>query len=125
MVRAIGVSAREDHRRAFGSNQQGSNPVIKPAAIDTVAQNTTTRPSILISTTRSWRSLIRRGDASSTCCGGNQSTEVEVLFEPTITGTRVTVRHRGWSAIRPGHPVQHGVEGAAFSRMIGLCYRHA
>ena len=41
-------------------------------------------------------------------------------LRPTITGTRVTVRHRGWSAIRPGHPVRHGVEGAAFSRMIGL-----
>ncbi len=49
-----------------------------------------------------------------------ESTEVKVLFEPTNTGTRVTVQHRGWSAIRPGHPARHGVEGAAFSRMIGL-----
>ncbi len=49
-----------------------------------------------------------------------ESTEVEVFFEPTDTGTRVTVQHRGWSAIRPGHPARHGLEGAAFSRMIGL-----
>lgn len=48
------------------------------------------------------------------------STEVEVLFEPTSTGTRVTVRHRGWSALGLGHPARHGFEGAAFSRMIGL-----
>jgi uncharacterized protein YndB with AHSA1/START domain len=49
-----------------------------------------------------------------------ESTEVEVLFEPTHTGTRVTVQHRGWSAIRPGHPARHGLDGAAFSRMMGL-----
>ena len=49
-----------------------------------------------------------------------ESTEVEVLFEPTQTGTRVTVRHRGWSAIRPDHPARHGLDAAAFSRMIGL-----
>ena len=51
---------------------------------------------------------------------GEESTEVEVLFEPTHTGTRVTVQHRGWSGIRPGHPARHGLEGAEFSRMIGL-----
>lgn len=49
-----------------------------------------------------------------------ESTEVEVLFEPTSAGTRVTVRHRGWSALGPGHPARHGLEGAAFSRMIAL-----
>jgi uncharacterized protein YndB with AHSA1/START domain len=48
------------------------------------------------------------------------NTEVEVLFEPTTTGTRVTVRHRGWSALRPGHPARHRLDGAEFSRMIGL-----
>lgn len=50
----------------------------------------------------------------------DESTEVEVRFEPTDTGTRVTVQHRGWAAIRPGHPARHGLEGAEFSRMIGL-----
>jgi uncharacterized protein YndB with AHSA1/START domain len=49
-----------------------------------------------------------------------ESTEVEVLFESTHSGTRVTVHHRGWSVLRPGHPARHGLEGAAFSRMIGL-----
>jgi uncharacterized protein YndB with AHSA1/START domain len=49
-----------------------------------------------------------------------ESTEVEVLFEPSNTGTRVTVQHRGWSAIREDHPVRHGLEGAAFSRMMGM-----
>ena len=50
----------------------------------------------------------------------NESTEVEVLFEPAASGTRVTVQHRGWAALRPGHPARHGLEGAAFSRMMGL-----
>jgi uncharacterized protein YndB with AHSA1/START domain len=49
-----------------------------------------------------------------------ESTEVEVLFEPTHTGTRVTVQHRGWSAIRSDHPARHGLDDAAFSRMMGL-----
>ena len=50
----------------------------------------------------------------------DESTEVEVLFEPTATGTRVTVLHRGWASIRPDHPARHGLEGAAFSRSMGL-----
>ncbi|HTY49517.1 MAG TPA: SRPBCC domain-containing protein [Steroidobacteraceae bacterium] len=49
-----------------------------------------------------------------------ESTEVEVLFEPVGAGTRVTVCHRGWAAIRPDHPARHGLTGTAFSRMIGL-----
>jgi uncharacterized protein YndB with AHSA1/START domain len=50
----------------------------------------------------------------------NESTELEVLFEPSGEGTRVTVQHRGWAALRPDHPARHGLEGAAFSRMMGL-----
>jgi uncharacterized protein YndB with AHSA1/START domain len=50
----------------------------------------------------------------------NESTELEVLFEPSGTGTRVTVNHRGWAALRPDHPARHGLAGAAFSRMMGL-----
>ena len=50
----------------------------------------------------------------------DESTEVEVLFAPTDTGTLVTVQHRGWGALRAGHPARHGLQGAAFSRMIGL-----
>ena len=49
-----------------------------------------------------------------------ERTEVEVLFEPSRGGTRVTVTHRGWSRIRPDHPVRHGQEVAAFIRMMGL-----
>ncbi len=47
-------------------------------------------------------------------------TEVEVTFEAVAGGTRVVVTHRGWGAIRAGHPARHGLAGAPFSRMIGL-----
>lgn len=51
----------------------------------------------------------------------DESTEVEVRFEPAASGhTTVTVQHRGWAAIRPDHPARHGLEGAAFTRMMGL-----
>ena len=49
-----------------------------------------------------------------------EQTEVEVKFQGSASGTRVTVVHRGWSAIRPDHPARHGMQGAEFSRMIGL-----
>lgn len=44
-------------------------------------------------------------------------TEVEILFEPTETGTRVTLEHRGWEILRPGHPARHGLTGNAFRMM--------
>ena len=49
-----------------------------------------------------------------------ESTRVEVQFEAVPTGTRVTVRHSGWAALRDDHPVRHGQQGPAFIRMIGL-----
>lgn len=49
-----------------------------------------------------------------------EHTEVEVLFEPADDGTRVTVTHSGFAALRPDHPVRHGKSGAEFSREIGL-----
>jgi uncharacterized protein YndB with AHSA1/START domain len=49
-----------------------------------------------------------------------EQTEVEVRFQPSASGTRVTVVHRGWSRIRTDHPARHGLAGAPFSRMIGL-----
>ena len=49
-----------------------------------------------------------------------ESTYVQVVFEAVPTGTRVTVRHSGWAALRGDHPVRHGKEGPAFIRMIGL-----
>ena len=49
-----------------------------------------------------------------------EKTEVEVRFEPLGTGTRVTVEHRGWAALRRDHPARHGLVGPDFSRMIGM-----
>jgi uncharacterized protein YndB with AHSA1/START domain len=49
-----------------------------------------------------------------------ESTEVEVLFQPSANGCRVTVMHRGWSQVRAGHPARHGLQGPEFIRMIGL-----
>ena len=50
----------------------------------------------------------------------DESTEVEVRFEPTRDGTRVTVEHRGWDAIPPDHPARRRYTGVAFTSMIGL-----
>ena len=47
-------------------------------------------------------------------------TQVEVGFEPTASGTLVTVTHRGWASIRPDHPARHGLDVVAFLRMMGL-----
>ena len=49
-----------------------------------------------------------------------EKTEVEVRFEPSASGTRVTVVHRGWAALRPDHPVRHGMATPEFVRMIGM-----
>ena len=50
----------------------------------------------------------------------DESTELGVIFKPSGQGTLVTVQHRGWAALRPDHPARHGLEGAAFSRRIGM-----
>jgi uncharacterized protein YndB with AHSA1/START domain len=50
----------------------------------------------------------------------DEQTEVEVEFAEAGPGTLVTVTHRGLSALRPDHPARHGLQGADFSRMIGL-----
>lgn len=49
----------------------------------------------------------------------DECTEVEVRFEASGAGTRVTLEHRGWETIRPDHPARHGEQGRAFSAMIG------
>lgn len=49
-----------------------------------------------------------------------ETTEVEVRFEPSPSGTLVTVCHRGWSRIRADHPVRHGQDPSAFLRGMGL-----
>jgi len=50
----------------------------------------------------------------------SEKTEVEVSFEPSASGTLVTVTHRGWSHIRPDHPVRHGEDVPGFVRTLGL-----
>ena len=50
----------------------------------------------------------------------HEQTEVEILFEPSASGTLVTVTHTGLAALRPDHPARHGLQGADFCRMIGL-----
>jgi uncharacterized protein YndB with AHSA1/START domain len=50
----------------------------------------------------------------------SEKTEVEVTFAPSASGTLVTVKHRGWSAIRSDHPVRHREEVPAFLRRMGL-----
>ena len=50
----------------------------------------------------------------------DESTDVEIEFTPNGSGTLVVVTHRGWSALRGDHPARHGLQGADFSRMIGL-----
>jgi len=49
-----------------------------------------------------------------------ESTEVDVAFEPSRTGTRVTVTHRGWNRIRADHPVRHGEPAETFVRTMGI-----
>ncbi len=50
----------------------------------------------------------------------HETTEVDVSFEPSPSGTRVTVVHRGWASIRGDHPVRHGEDVPAFIRTMGL-----
>ena len=50
----------------------------------------------------------------------DEQTQVDILFASAAAGTLVTVTHRGFSSLRAGHPARHGLEGAEFSRMIGL-----
>jgi uncharacterized protein YndB with AHSA1/START domain len=49
-----------------------------------------------------------------------ESTRVEVDFRDAGESTLVTLRHSGFAALRADHPVRHGLEGPAFSRMMGL-----
>jgi uncharacterized protein YndB with AHSA1/START domain len=49
----------------------------------------------------------------------DEKTEVEVSFEASRSGTLVTVEHRGWSRIRPDHPVRHGQGTSDFIRTMG------
>lgn len=50
----------------------------------------------------------------------DEKTQVEVLFQPSGMNTYVTVHHRGWASLRPGHPVRHGADGFAFIRAMAM-----
>jgi uncharacterized protein YndB with AHSA1/START domain len=43
-----------------------------------------------------------------------QTTEVDVRFEPLGAGTRVVVEHTGWDAIAPEHAARHAFPLAVF-----------
>ncbi|HEY5924454.1 MAG TPA: SRPBCC domain-containing protein [Kofleriaceae bacterium] len=49
-----------------------------------------------------------------------ETTTVELWFEASGSGTRVTLEHRGWTTIRDDHPVRHGADVPAFLRDLGL-----
>ena len=49
-----------------------------------------------------------------------ETTEVEVGFSASRTGTMVTVTHRGLDALRPDHPARHGLADLGFIRVVGL-----
>jgi len=44
-----------------------------------------------------------------------ETTEVDVQFEPIDGGTRVSVEHRGWDALRANHPARHGESGRDYA----------
>jgi hypothetical protein len=50
-------------------------------------------------------------------------TEVEVRFEASGQGTRVTLEHRGWDRVPLEHASRHGYGASnAFVSMIGLSW---
>lgn len=49
-----------------------------------------------------------------------EKTEVEVRFEAERSGTRVTLEHRGWDAFSEDHVARHGLQGGAFTSMLGV-----
>ena len=90
--------------RLFESFETGAGPKVKQTGHVTCFEP----PSRLV---LEWRAVNFAPD---------ERTEVEVLFEPSPSGTLVTVCHRGWSQIRPDHPVRHGQDAPTFLRSMGL-----
>jgi uncharacterized protein YndB with AHSA1/START domain len=52
-----------------------------------------------------------------------QSTEVEVRFEPVGDETRVTVEHRGWGEIPQDHAARHGFPEGPFLQRAAEWWR--
>jgi Activator of Hsp90 ATPase homolog 1-like protein len=44
----------------------------------------------------------------------DQVTEVDIAFVPVAEGTKVTLEHRGWDTLPPGHPARHGIPDGRF-----------
>lgn len=44
-------------------------------------------------------------------------TEVDIRFDAIEGGTRVSVEHRGWDALRSDHPARHGMQGRDYEYM--------
>jgi uncharacterized protein YndB with AHSA1/START domain len=53
----------------------------------------------------------------------DQSTHVEVRFEPVGAETRVTVEHRGWDTVPQSHVAKHGFPEAIFLKRHGEWWR--
>ncbi len=53
----------------------------------------------------------------------DQTTHVEVRFEPLGDETRVTVEHRGWESVPPEHVARHGFPDAVFLQRHGEWWR--
>jgi hypothetical protein len=47
----------------------------------------------------------------------DEITHVDIRFEEINNGTRITLEHSGWDALRPDHPARHGLTGTAFRMM--------
>ena len=63
----------------------------------------------------------------------DQTTEVEIRFEPAGDGTRVTLTHRGWDGVPAEHPARHGqvdrafvlFKGRRWADLLGAVKHHA
>ncbi|MGE0596944.1 MAG: SRPBCC domain-containing protein [Hyphomonadaceae bacterium] len=53
----------------------------------------------------------------------DQTTEVEVRFEPVGAQTRISVEHRGWDAIPQAHAARHGFPLTVFLQRQGEHWR--
>lgn len=53
----------------------------------------------------------------------DQTTHLDVTFEPVGTETRITVEHRGWNTIPQHHVARHGFELIYFQRKLAEHWR--
>ncbi|MDX2274895.1 MAG: SRPBCC domain-containing protein [Hyphomonadaceae bacterium] len=55
----------------------------------------------------------------------DQSTQVEVAFEPVGAETRITITHRGWDSVPQEHVARHGFPLGLFQQRQGEQWRAA